>query len=105
MTVEPRPPRRGDVAAIVSALDAFARSAEVEPETQGEVEGWFDVPSLDLARDARVAVGAGRIAGYGGVDNDGGEGTQFRADLRVDPKRRAPQRACWDGSGAQVHVV
>ena len=105
MTVEPRPPRRGEAAAIVSALDVFARSAEVEPETHGEVEGWFDVPSLDLARDVRVAVAARRIAGYGDVDNVGGEGTQFRADLGVDPKRRAPLRACWDGSGAHVHVV
>jgi len=85
MTIQLRSPRREDVPAIVSALNEYGRIAGVDEETASEVESWFDVPSLDLDRDSRVAVVEGRVVGYGDVDNAGGQGTQFRVDLRVDP--------------------
>jgi hypothetical protein len=61
--VELRPPRRDDAPAIVEAARRFGFS----DETAADIVAWFDVPSNDLERDARVAVVDGFVVGYADI--------------------------------------
>jgi mycothiol synthase len=96
MTVELRPPRREDAPAIAGALTKFARVAGTEEETPAEVESWFELPSLDLEQDARVAVVDGEIVGYADLNDSSREGKFLRADVRGDPDHPLAQSALLD---------
>ena len=50
--LELRSPRREDVPAIAEAGHRFG----LQDETAQDVEMWFDLPSIDMERNARVAV-------------------------------------------------
>jgi hypothetical protein len=53
VTVELRPPRREDAAAIAEALNEFNRPVGFDLDSAEEVAVWLEFPSLDLAEDAR----------------------------------------------------
>ncbi|MBA3717801.1 MAG: GNAT family N-acetyltransferase, partial [Actinobacteria bacterium] len=59
-------------------------------ETANDVEAWFDVPSHDLERDARIAFVDGSVAGYGDVSDAGGEGKLLWADVRAGRETATP---------------
>jgi len=80
VTLELRPPRREDAAAIVEAIGRFS----LPDETAGDIEAWFDVPSNDLERDARIAVLGDGAAGYADVSDASSGGKILWADVRAD---------------------
>lgn len=87
LTVELRPPSREDAAEIASVLNEFNLPMGIDPETPEEIEAWFGTPSLDIERDARVALVGGRIVGYGDVGDSSREGRFVWVDVRADPTR------------------
>ena len=87
MSVELRPPRRGDAPAIAEALTKFSRVADLDPESAADVESWLDTPSLDLDRDARVATAADTIVGYCDIADQARTGEIAWVDVRADPAR------------------
>jgi mycothiol synthase len=78
--MELRPPRREDAPAIVEASRRFG----LEDETPAEIEAWFDVPSNDLERDARVAVVDGSVVGYADVGDGWTGGKILWLDVRAE---------------------
>jgi mycothiol synthase len=83
VTVELRPPRREDAAAIAAALNEFSLALDTDPDTPEEVESWLDLPSLDLERDVRIALADRTIVGYG--EGSSAEGRFLWADVRANP--------------------
>jgi hypothetical protein len=66
VTVEVRPPRRDEAEAIVEAYNAATQSLYGTAETSlDDLVLWFDSPSLDMERDALVALSPdGRVGAY-----------------------------------------
>jgi hypothetical protein len=56
VSVELRPPRREDAAAIATALNEFNRTFGFDLDSPEEGAVWLEFPSFDLERDVRVAV-------------------------------------------------
>ena len=77
---ELRPPLREDVPAIAEAGRRFG----LQDETAQDVEMWFDMPSIDMERNARVAVENGSIIGYADVGDRSGDGKLLWLDARSD---------------------
>jgi mycothiol synthase len=86
MTVELRPPRRDDAAGITRAFDEFGRVLDSDRITLADAETWLATPSLDLERDARVALVAGEVVAYADVFDPSHEGHVVWSDLRGDPR-------------------
>lgn len=76
--MELRPPRTDDAPAIVEVTHRWG----FPDETVADVEMWFEMPSVDLGRNARVAVSDGAVVGYGDVGDRSGEGKLFWLDAR-----------------------
>jgi mycothiol synthase len=93
--VELRPPRRDDTAAIANAVNEFSRFAGIE-ETPTDVEAWLGTPSLDVERDARVALVDGEIVGYADVSDSSREGKFVWGDVRVDSAQPQASSALLD---------
>ena len=84
MTVELRPPRREDAAAIAVAFERFGRTYGADAESAADLETWFGNPGLDMESDARVASAGGRIVGYGDASDAARGHTWLQDDvLRV----------------------
>lgn len=96
MSVELRPPRREDAAAIAAALNEFNRPFDFEVDSPEEVAVWLEFPSLDLERDARVALVEGEIAGYSEATDLDGEGRFVFVDVRADPAHPGATAALLD---------
>lgn len=79
-----RAPRKEEATAIAELLNAHGRRLWGEDMVTAAVVGhWFEMPSIDPARDMVVADDAGRLVGYGDVDNGGPKKTRFWIDLRL----------------------
>jgi mycothiol synthase len=78
--VELRPPHREDAPAIVEATGRFG----FPDETAADIEAWFDIPSNDLERDARVATVGGTVLGYADVSDASSGGKILWGDVRAD---------------------
>jgi mycothiol synthase len=78
--IDLRPPTRDDAVAVAEASLRFGLS----DETAQDVESWFDLPSTNLERDARVAVRDGSIIGYGDVGDRTGDGKVLWLDIRAE---------------------
>jgi len=78
--VELRAPRREDVVAIVEASRRFGME-----ETEQDVAVWFDMPSIDMDRNARVAVENGAVVGYADVGDRSGDGKMLWLDVKAEP--------------------
>jgi len=76
-----RPPRREDAEAIAEVGRRFG----LEDELAGDVEIWFDMPSIDMERNARVAVEDDAVVGYADVGDRTGDGKLLWLDLRAQP--------------------
>ena len=96
MTVELRPPRREDAAAIAAAVSAFGRATGADEETPEEVEAWLDTPSLDIERNARIALVSETVVGYADLGDPAEEGRFVWTDVRVDPAHPEASRALLD---------
>jgi hypothetical protein len=83
--IELRPPRREDAPAIAAGLNEFNRAAGLDSETPEEVVARLDTPSLDIQRNARIALAGGEIVGYGAAADFSGEGKFVMVDARADP--------------------
>jgi mycothiol synthase len=83
-----RPLSDADVPAIVALFNEIARGGYgVEDESEQELRLWLESPTVDPARDVRVAVGpAGEIVGYADVYDQNDWHTRFWFDLRVHPQ-------------------
>jgi mycothiol synthase len=88
VSVELRPPRREDAAAIAAALNEFNRPADFDLDSPEEVAVWLEFPSFDLERDVRVAVVDGQIVGYSEAFDPSGDGNFVFADVRAGPAHR-----------------
>lgn len=77
--MELRAPRRDDVAAIVEASRRFGME-----ETEQDVAMWFDMPSIDMDRNARVAVENGAVVGYADVGDRSGDGKMLWLDVKAE---------------------
>jgi mycothiol synthase len=77
--VELRAPLREDAPAIVEATRRFGFPGEAVTD----IEAWFDVPSNDLERDARVAVARGSVVGYADVGDASSKGKILWLDVRA----------------------
>jgi mycothiol synthase len=77
--MELRPPRREDAPAIVEVAHRFG----LADETPADIESWFDIPSNDLERNARVGVLDGSIVGYGDVGDASTGGKILWLDVRA----------------------
>ena len=110
VTVELRPPRLEDAADLAAAMDEFGRVNEGDRISKAEVETWLGTPSLDVERDARVAVADGKPVGYGDIFNSSREGRVIWSYVGAHPSRldalpplldfveaRAAERASPDG--------
>ena len=86
MTVELRPPRREDAEGIAAVTRGFGYRSE----TADDIRSWFDMPSHDLERDARVAVLDGAIVGYGDVGDQSKEGKILWGDIRAESAALPP---------------
>jgi mycothiol synthase len=78
--IELRPPAREDAAAVARATVRFG----LDDETARDIQAWFDMPSMKLDTDARVAVRNGSIVGYGDVGDRSGDGKILWLDARAD---------------------
>ena len=96
MSLELRPPRLADAAAIAEMMTRWSEATGKDAATASEIESWFGIPSLDLQRDARVAVAGGAILGYADVGDGGGDGRVLYLDVRVDPGCAGVARALLD---------
>ena len=85
MTVELRPPRREDAAAIAAALNEFNRAFGFDLDSPEEVAVWLEFPSFDLEHDVRVAVVDGEIVGYSEAFAPPGDDNFVFADVRAGP--------------------
>ena len=85
MTVELRPPRLEDAADLAAVVDEFGRVMDGDRLTPAVAETWLGTPSLDLERDARVALVGGRIAGFGDVFDSSHQGNVMWTFLAGDP--------------------
>jgi mycothiol synthase len=107
--MELRPPRREDAPAIAEVARRFGLGEQ--PETPADVENWFDIPSNDLERNARVAVRDGSVVGYGDVGDAYKSGKLLWLDVRAEAEsavllldfveRRAMQLAA---AGAKLKI-
>src|ERR1051325_9071916 len=86
VTVELRPPVREDAAAIAEALNEFNRPAGFDLDSAEEVAVWLEFPSVDLAKDVRVAVDGGRIVGYAEAVQLAGDAKLVFGDVRAGPE-------------------
>lgn len=86
MTVELRAPVREDAAAIAEALNEFNRPAGLDLDSPQDVSVWLEFPSLDLERDARVAVVDGQIVGYAEAVALEGDEKRVFGDVRAGPE-------------------
>jgi mycothiol synthase len=89
VSVELRPPRREDAAAIAVAFERFGRTYGADAESAADLETWFGNPGLDMESDARVATAGRRIVGYGDASDGARDGRFVYLDVRVDPAHRA----------------
>lgn len=87
VSVELRPPRLQDAAALVGLFGEFGRMYDADHESQSDIESWFTNPGMDLNRDARIALIGDEIAGYGDVGDAGKDGRMLYLDVRLDPER------------------
>jgi mycothiol synthase len=78
--VELRPPRKEDVPGIVDVTHRWG----FPDETVADIEAWFDMPSIDLERNGRVALRAGAVVGYCDIGDRSGNGTLLWLDARGD---------------------
>jgi len=85
VTVDLRPPRIDDAAELAAAVDEFGRVKDGDRVTEAVAETWLGTPSLDLERDARVALVDGRIVGYGDVFDSSRQGKQLWLLLAAHP--------------------
>jgi mycothiol synthase len=92
VSVELRPPRPEDAGAIAEVSRLFG-DADL---TVSDLESWFGVPSLDLERDARVALLDGTIVAYGDVGDAASGGKFLWTDVRAHPRHPAAAAALLD---------
>jgi len=85
VSVELRPPRLADAAAISRMSDEFHREAGGDRISVPIAEAWLTTPSLDLEQDARVALADGEIVGFADVFDPERERKRFWSELRADP--------------------
>jgi mycothiol synthase len=85
VTVELRAPRIGDVAELTAVVDEFGRATDSDRVTEAIVETWLGTPSMDLDRDAQVAVVDGKIVGYADVFDSSHEGKLLWLFLAAHP--------------------
>jgi mycothiol synthase len=78
--VELRPPQKDDAPAIVDVTHRWG----FPDETVADIEMWFELPSIDLERNARVVVRDGEVVGYGDVGDRSGDGKLLWLDARGD---------------------
>ena len=78
--IELRPPRRDDAPAIAAVAHRFG----LADETPADIESWFDIPSNDLGRDARVATVDGAVVGYTDVGDASTGGKILWLDVRAE---------------------
>jgi mycothiol synthase len=78
--MELRPPTRADAEAIAEVSIRFGLS----DETPQDIEAWFEMPSMELERDARVALRDGTIVGYGDLGDRSGDGKVLWLDVRAE---------------------
>jgi mycothiol synthase len=96
VSVELRPPRREDAAAIATALNEFNRAFGFDLDSPEEVAVWLEFPSFDLERDVRVAVVDGEIVGYSEAFAPPGDGNFVFADVRAGPAHQDAGEALLD---------
>jgi mycothiol synthase len=84
--IELRPPASEDAGAISAVSLRFGLS----DETVRDIAAWFDMPSMNLEDDARVAVHEGEIVGYGDVGDRSGDGELLWIDVRADTEALGP---------------
>ena len=53
-------------------------------ETVADIETWFEMPSIDLEQNARVALCGDTIVGYGDIGDRSGDGKLLWLDARGD---------------------
>jgi mycothiol synthase len=101
-----RPPHFDDAAEVAAVLNELSRAVHGRDDTTAdEIRIWFSLPSLDLERDARVAVRPdGRIAAYADVGDAANERRRFWIDLRVPPQADSDElsRALLDAMEARA---
>lgn len=87
--IEVRPPADGEIPAVVGLFNAIARSGYgLEDESEEELRLWLESPTVDPARDVRVAADAsGEILGYADVYDQNDWHTRYWFDLRSHPER------------------
>jgi mycothiol synthase len=85
VTVELRPPRLEEAAALAAMFAEFARAFGTEHDFQQDIESWFTNPGMDLESDARIALLDGEIAGYVDASDAGRVGSAIYIDLRFHP--------------------
>jgi len=96
VSVELRPPRGENAAAIAAALNEFNRPFGFDIDSPEEVSVWLEFPSFDLERDVRVAVVDGEIVGYSEAFAPSGEGSFVFADVRAGPAHADASAALLD---------
>lgn len=82
-----RPPREGELPAIVALLNEISRAhSGADDTTEDELRLWFTSPTVDAERDIRVvADGSGRLLAYGDVQDEGELHTKIWLDVREHP--------------------
>jgi mycothiol synthase len=85
VTIELRAPRIADAAELAAAVDEFGRLMDGDRMTTQLAETWLGTPSLDLERDARVALADGHIAAFGDVFDSSHRGEVMWTFLAGDP--------------------
>lgn len=86
MPIEVRAPQREEAGAIAALLNEHSQALfGVDAATVDEIAHWFDIPTIDPARDMRVAVDDGLLVAYADVGDGGPQRTRYWIDLRLRP--------------------
>jgi mycothiol synthase len=78
--MELRPPRKEDAPAIVEVTHRWG----FPDETAADIEMWFEMPSIDLERNGRVALRGDTVVGYGDIGDRSGDGKLLWLDAKGD---------------------
>jgi mycothiol synthase len=83
-----RPPAEGDVARTAELLNRATQAMYgTQDTTEEEMRVWFESPTVEPARDIRVAERGGEPVGYADVYDENRTHSRYWFDIRLDPER------------------
>jgi mycothiol synthase len=81
-----RPPAAGEAGAITDLFNAATRVMYgVDELTEAEIQRWLDSPTVEPARDIRLAERDGTVVGYADVYDENVQHRRYWFDVRVHP--------------------